>query len=217
MKMFRFDPFSPEIDADPFPAYETLRNEYPCYWSTDAKLWVLSRYSDISKALNNWQTFSSAKGNLMSELPGRAGSTLGTTDPPRHDRLRALVQHAFTRRHLETMGEPMREIARNILNGLRDQKEFDFIDAFTARYTVNVLFATLGLPPGDEKKVRDMAVLMVQTDPVTRGKTAVHLDAAQWMREYTANVIAERRRNPQDDLISHFSMAEIDGDRLSED
>ena len=55
--MFRFDPFSPEIDADPFPAYETLRNEYPCYWSTDAKLWVLSRYSDISKALNNWQTF----------------------------------------------------------------------------------------------------------------------------------------------------------------
>jgi len=81
--MFRFDPYSPETDANPFPAYKTLRDEYPCFWSDDVNMWVLSRYNDIMNALNDWQTYSSAKGNLVDELPNRAGNTLGTTDPPR--------------------------------------------------------------------------------------------------------------------------------------
>ena len=94
--MFRFDPYSPAVDADPFPFYKTLRDEHPCFWSEDANMWVLSRYGDIVRALNDWQTYSSAKGNLMAELPDRAGATLGTTDPPRHDQLRGLIQYAFS-------------------------------------------------------------------------------------------------------------------------
>ena len=88
--MFRFDPFSAETDADPFPAYRRLREEFPCFWSEEANMWVLSRFADIVAALNDWGRYSSAKGNMMTELPNRAGATLGTTDPPRHDRLRAL-------------------------------------------------------------------------------------------------------------------------------
>ena len=45
--MLRFDPFSPAIDADPFPAYKELRDAEPCFWSEDAEMWVLSRYGDI--------------------------------------------------------------------------------------------------------------------------------------------------------------------------
>ncbi len=83
--MFAFDPYSPAVDADPFPHYKLLRDEHPCYWSKDANMWVLSRYADIAGALSDWHTYSSARGNLMDELPDRAGATLGTTDPPRHD------------------------------------------------------------------------------------------------------------------------------------
>ena len=75
--MFSFDPYSPAIDADPFPFYKTLRDEYPCFWSKEAGMWILSRYDDILRALNDWQTYSSAQGNLMTELPNRAGATLG--------------------------------------------------------------------------------------------------------------------------------------------
>ncbi len=88
--MEAFDLYSPEIDADPFPYYEILRERYPCYWSESAKLWIISRYDDIVAAARDWETFSSSQGNMIDELPGRAGATLGTTDPPRHDRLRAL-------------------------------------------------------------------------------------------------------------------------------
>jgi cytochrome P450 len=62
--VFRFDPYSPAVDADPFPLYRILRDEYPCFWSEDAGMWVLSRHADISAALANWRSFSSAHGNL---------------------------------------------------------------------------------------------------------------------------------------------------------
>ncbi|MCB1534249.1 MAG: cytochrome P450 [Rhodoblastus sp.] len=214
--MFTFDPYSPAIDADPFPYYKRLRDEFPCFWSKEADMWILSRYDDISRALGDWQTYSSAKGNLMTELPNRAGATLGTTDPPRHDRLRGLIQKAFMKRNLEALADPIREIAAAAAAPLAGEKQFDFIEDFSSKFTVRVLFAALGLPMGDERTVRDKAVLMVQTDPKTRAKGPEHIAASDWMRDYAAGVIAERRANPQNDLISHFSMAEIDGDRLDE-
>ncbi len=214
--MFNFDPYSPAVDADPFPFYKTLRDEFPCFWSEQAHIWILSRYSDIVSAGQNWRSYSSAKGNLMTELPNRAGATLGTTDPPRHDRLRGLVQHAFMKRNLESLTDPIRDIARAAAEALRDSKQFDFISDFSSRFTVRVLFAALGLPLGDEQTVRDKAVLMVQSDPHTRAKGPEHIAAYDWMQDYAAKVIAERRARPMNDLISHFSMAEIDGDRLDE-
>lgn len=214
--MFSFDPYSPAIDADPFPAYKVLRDEHPCFWSEEAQMWILSRYADIVSAGQDWQTYSSAQGNLMTELPGRAGATLGTTDPPRHDRLRGLIQHAFMKRNLEALAEPIREIAQATAAPLAGLQRFDFIDDFSSKFTVRVLFAALGLPLGDEARVREKAVLMVQSDPVTRAKAPQHIAAYQWMQDYAATVIAERRKNPVNDLISHFSTAEIDGDRLDE-
>ena len=214
--MFAFDPYSPQIDSNPFPFYKVLRDEHPCFWSKEANMWVLSRYDDIMRALNDWQTYSSAQGNLMTELPNRAGATLGTTDPPRHDRLRGLIQKAFMKRNLEALSDPIRDIARECAAALAGKQQFDFIDDFSSKFTVRVLFAALGLPTGDEATVRDKAVLMVQSDPVTRAKGPEHIAASDWMRDYAAGVIAERRANPQNDLISHFSTAEIDGDKLDE-
>jgi cytochrome P450 len=214
--MFSFDPYSPAVDADPFPVYKTLRDEHPCFWSKEANMWILSRYADIVAAGNDWETYSSAKGNLMTELPGRAGATLGTTDPPRHDRLRGLIQQAFMKRNMETLSEPIRNIARDAAEGLRGKKQFDFIDEFSSKFTVRVLFAVLGLPLGDEQTVRDKAVMMVQSDAKTRAKGPEHIAAYNWMQDYAAKVIAERRSNPTNDLISQFSMAEIDGDKLDE-
>ncbi len=214
--MFRFDPFSPEIDADPFPAYRRLREEFPCFWSEEANAWILSRFADIVVALNDWPRYSSAKGNNVAELPNRAGATLGTTDPPRHDQLRALIQYAFVKRNLDSLAGPIRDMAREAAEALRGRKRFDFVGDFCGGLTVKVLSRALGLPPGDEEAVRQNAVMMAQTDPVVRAKGPQHVAAFEWMKAYAAKVIAERRARPQNDLISHFARAEIDGDRLSE-
>ena len=214
--MFRFDPYSPAVDENPFPFYRTLRDEHPCFWSEEARMWVLSRHADILAALGNWQLYSSASGNLMDELPNRAGATLGTTDPPRHDRLRALVQHAFTKRGLEALTDPIRGLVQEQVAELAGRREFDFVGDFTAKVTARILFRMLGLPPGDDQEVRERAVLMVQSDPATRQKGPQHIAAYEWMQAYAAGVIEERRRNPRDDLISQFCVAEINGERLLE-
>ncbi|MBK8070785.1 MAG: cytochrome P450 [Ramlibacter sp.] len=218
--MFAFDPYSPAVDADPFPYYRRLRDEHPCFWSAEAQMWVLSRYADIVSAGQDWQTYSSASGNLMTELPGRAGATLGSSDPPKHDRLRGLIQHAFMKRNLLALEEPIRAIAQQVFGQLRGARQFDFKDV-SSQFTVKVLMAALGLPTGDEalvdeQTVRDNAVLMVQSDARTRAKGPEHIAAYNWMQDYAGKVIAMRRAEPRNDLISHFSLAEIDGDRLDE-
>ncbi|MFM2067032.1 MAG: hypothetical protein RLZZ584_1941 [Pseudomonadota bacterium] len=217
---FRFDPYSPAVDADPFPYYRRLRDEQPCFWSEEAQMWVLSRYADIVSAGQDWQTYSSASGNLMTELPGRAGATLGSSDPPRHDRLRGLIQHAFMKRNLLALEEPIRAVAQQVFGQLAGAREFDFKHV-SSQFTVKVLMAALGLPMGDEaivdeQTVRDNAVLMVQSDARTRAKGPEHIAAYTWMQDYAAKVIAMRRAEPRNDLISHFALAEIDGDRLDE-
>jgi len=214
--MFRFDPYSPEFDADPFPAYKTLRDEHPCYWSEEAGMWVYSRYADIVTALNDWQTYSSAKGNLVDELPNRAGNTLGTTDPPRHDRLRALIQKAVTKRALDHIIEPAQASCRAHLDALAGRPSFDFVNDYSSNVTVDLLFYLFNLPKEGQQTVRDKAVLMVQTDPKTRQKAPEHIAAYEWMANYAAELVAERKNNPGDDLMSNFITAEIDGEKLKD-
>lgn len=212
--MFRFDPYAPEIDADPFPAYKVLRDEYPCFWSEEAGMWVLSRYDDILRALTTWKVYSSAKGNLVDEFPGRAGATLGSTDPPRHDRLRALIQSAMTKRALDHVIEPARASARMHLANLEGQEIFDFVNDFGSKVTVDLLFYLFDMPKDNADEVRDNAVLMVQTDPITRQKTEAHLAAFRWMADYAENLVQQRKKSPGEDLLSNFITAEIDGEKL---
>ncbi len=211
-----FDLYSPAIDADPFPYYAALRDKYPCYWSEGARLWILSRYDDIVEAARDWQTFSSSQGNMIDELPGRAGATLGTTDPPRHDRLRALSQAAFLRRNLDRLVEPTLEIADRALERIIAQGTFEFIDDFSSRITVGLLFRTMGLPERDHAEIRRKAILAISTDKEAKGRTPEHIAAFQELSDFLTEEVAVRRANPTDDLITHLAEAEIDGDRLSE-
>ena len=212
---FRFDPYAPEIDADPFPAYKVLRDEYPCFWSEEAGMWVLSRYDDVLAALTNWRVYSSSKGNLIDEFPGRAGSTLGSSDPPRHDRLRALIQSAMTKRALDHILEPARASCAQHLAEIREKGDvFDFVGDFGSKVTADLLFNLFAMPRDQANEVRDNAVLMVQTDPVTRQKSEAHLAAFRWMADYAEALVQDRKKNPGDDLLSNFITAEIDGEKL---
>ena len=214
--MEAFDLYSPEIDADPFPYYEILREQYPCYWSESGKLWILSRYDDIVEATRDWETFSSSQGNMIDELPGRAGATLGTTDPPRHDRLRALSQAAFARRNVEQFITPTLEIADRALARICERKHFEFINDFSSQITVGVLFRTMGLPERDHAEIRRKVILAVSTDKSVKGRNPEHIAAFKELSDFLTAEVAVRRAKATDDLITHLAEAEIDGDRLSE-
>lgn len=211
-----FDLYSPEIDADPFPFYGTLREHYPCYWCERGRIWVLTRYQDVASAAQDWETFSSARGNLVDEIPGRAGGTLGSTDPPRHDRLRALAQAAFMKKNLEHLVAPTVTLADGALDRILEARDFDFVADFSSEITVGAIFRLLGLPERDRAETRNKVLLAISTDKAVRGRNPA-LDAAFFeLADFVREEVARRRADPDDDLVSRLAEAEIDGDRLSE-
>ena len=213
----RFNPYDPTFDADPFPVYRRLREDAPCFWSEDARMWVLTRYEDISRALVDWRSYSSSKGNLMDEFPGRAGNTLGSMDPPRHDRVRGIISAVFAKRNLEHLEQPIRTLAREAIAGLGDARRFDFTNDVSARVTVGLLSALFDLPAHDYRELRDMAVMMVQSDPVTRQKGPQHIAAYEWMKAYAGGILEQRRQAPGTDLVTQLLEAQVDGARLTHD
>ncbi len=124
------------------------------------------------QAARDWETFSSSQGNMIDELPGRAGATLGTTDPPRHDRLRALSQAAFARKNIEHLIAPTLDIADRALEHICESKDFEFINDFSSQITVGVLFRTMGLPERDHADIRRKVILAVSTDKSVKGRNA---------------------------------------------
>jgi hypothetical protein len=95
-----------------------------------------------------------------------------------------------------------RPIRRDTLAPLVERPEFDFIEHFSSQVTAKVLFRMLRVPPGNDREVRDKAVLMVRSDPVTRRRGSGHIAAYEWMLDYAGRVLAERRANPREDLLS---------------
>lgn len=211
-----FDLYSPDIDRDPFPMYEWLREEHPAYWNETDKYWVLSRYDDVYNATQDWETFSSTGGNLIDEIPGRTNATLGTTDPPRHDRLRALAQAAFMKKNFEYILDPTRNVAAEAAETCANKKTFDFVADYSSTITVKVLMPLMGLPVLEPAEIRNKVVMAISTDRTVRGRNEELNNAFKWVTDFIAQEVEKRRQNPQDDLITRLAEAEIDGDRLSE-
>jgi len=211
-----FNLYSTEIDADPFAGYARLRDDYPCYFSPSAKIWILSRYDDVARAAMDWETYSSASGNLIDEIPGRSGGTLGTTDPPRHDRLRALAQAAFARKNLDHILPVTDRITAKALDAIKGRDRFDFVSEFSSIVTVGTLFAMLGLPDRDPAEMRAEVVLSISTDKTARGRNETLNAAFRRLAQFITDEVAIRRASPADDLITRLAEAEINGDRLDD-
>ena len=213
---FVFDPFAPEVHRDPFPLYRVLRDDYPLYFSEPGNCWVLSRYADVASVALDTKTFSSAQGNIIDDSPKRAGATLGTTDPPRHDQLRKLVQAAFLNSNLKRMESPARRRAVEILDDAERTRRLDLINDFATPVVIGVLAELLGLPLENLGSVKRWVSDSLRRDPATR-RSPPEADAArQALTELMESIIASRKRLPRDDLVSELVTARVEGQSLDD-
>lgn len=213
---FVFDPYAPEVHRNPFPLYATLRDQHPAYYSEPGSCWVLSRYADIVSAALDTETFSSAKGNIIDDSPARYGATLGTTDPPRHDQLRKLVQSAFLHSNIQAMEAPCRKATRDHLDQARGLDTLDLINALATPVTTGILAELLGLPGENLLQVKQWVSDSLRRDPVTRKSPPEGDRAREALTRLTQEVVEERRRAPKDDLISGLLLARVEGESLEE-
>jgi cytochrome P450 len=221
----------------PHEWFALLRREAPVFWQDERAgrgFWSLTRYEDILAASKDWETFSSEAGgtSLMDLTPDQVQSRMSMldSDPPRHKRLRGIVNKAFTLRVVNAYEGRIRGLFREILDRAFAEEELDFVDAVAVELPMRILCELMGVPLADRRFLVELGNRMLgNTDPDQAGEFVAgeadlspyaHLPfsspAAPEMFAYANALAAERRRAPQDDLTTRLLEAGIDGDRLSE-
>jgi cytochrome P450 len=212
---FEFDPYSLDVQEDPYPFYAVLRSDHPLYWCDKANCWALSRYDDVANACNDPARFSSARGNVLDDDPARMGNTLGTSDPPKHDRLRALVNAAFMRGRVVEREPQLRAITREYMDAFFAEGGGDLIQQLTARISTSTICDLLGFERADHVQLKKWVDGLIYRDPVTRQLPPSGHEARKAMVDYAQRTIEARRAEPRDDLISALIAAEVEGHKLS--
>lgn len=216
-----YSPFDPEVIDDPYPLYRELREHAPAYWSPTAGSWVLSRYDDVSTALQDPETYSSAAG--IFPTPPEIDMTelflpmLIMTDPPRHTQLRRIVSRAFTPRRIADLEPHVATLVDELLdNAPAGDGGWDFVAGLAGPLPAIVIADMLGVPREDRDQFRNWSTTLIQSNP-TRGEFGPGLDAAAALYAYFTQFLAERRASPQADLMTALVHADVDGERLSEE
>lgn len=210
---------SPDFYAgDPYPAYRELRATAPVCWNDVTNFWALLKYEDIRFVSSNPALFSSAKGITIPDPalpnPVQEGSLI-FSDPPRHRQLRKLINAGFTRRQVAILEPRIREIVRGILDGIEPGSTHEFAEEIAAPLPTRIIAELLGAPPDDWEQFRAWSDAMTGTaDPEIELDTVV---AAGQLYQYFHKLIAERRVQARDDMLSTLVNAEIDGHSLSND
>ena len=207
----RYDPFDASILNDPYPTYRLLRDAAPVYRAEESHTWVLSRHADVQAAALDHGTYSSVDG-IFPTPPGSdfIGSFLPmmiVMDPPRHDQLRALVSRAFTPRRVAGLQGAITQMAAELFERLDEGSgSADFVTDFAAILPAAVIADLLGVPATDRDQFRLWSSQLVQVD-VNHGQTTDALTAAAAIYAYFTDFLADRRKNPREDLMSRRRLA----------
>jgi cytochrome P450 len=216
----RYDPFDPVVQDDPYPVYAELRATRPVYWCAPRNCWVLSRYEDVSAALQDPTTFSSARGIFPAQGFDLAGAFLPMMimmDPPRHDLLRRVVAKAFTPRRIALLETPVQQMAAELTERLVTAGGGDVVRELSGPLPAMVIADLLGVPREDRDQFKAWSTALVTTDISAPDPMRSNLDAAAALYEYFRQFLDERRARPRPDLMSALVTAEVEGRRLSED
>jgi cytochrome P450 len=209
------NPFSYEFHADPYPTYRWLRDEAPLYRNDAMDFYALSRFRDVLAATQDWQVYSSAEGTTVERmLPEMFELTpmLLFLDPPRHDRLRRLVSHAFTPRRVTDLEPFIRATALRLLGPLAARGGGDFVTEFAAPLPMEVIFTMLGVPDADRWQLRKWMDLSLDRDPDSEAIPPRAMEAMGHLMRYWYGLLENLRRQPNDGLISGLLDAEIEAD-----
>ncbi|WP_193613864.1 cytochrome P450 [Nocardioides lijunqiniae] len=221
MSALVFDPFDYAFQEDPYPVYARCREEDPLHHDERHDFWVLTRHADVQQAFRTEGVYSNAMG--VSLEPSAWGphahkvmSFLGM-DPPRQQRLRSLVSKGFTPRRVTALRPRIQELTDHYLDRCLEQGSFDWIADFAGKLPMDVISEMMGVPEADRDEVRRLADLVVHREDGVHDVPQAGMVASLDLVVYYADMVAQRKRQPTEDLTSALLAVELDGDRLTDD
>ncbi|GAA3040641.1 cytochrome P450 [Streptomyces glomeratus] len=226
-----FDPWDPAFVADPYPAYAELRalGRVLHYEPTDQ--WLVPHHADVSALLRDRRLGRTYQHRFTHEDFGRTAPppehepfhTLNDhgmldLEPPDHTRIRRLVSKAFTPRTVEQLVPYVRELAGELVSRLVEAGGGDLLRDVAEPLPVAVIAEMLGIPEGDRAQLRPWSadicgMYELNPSPETARKA---VRASVEFSAYLRELIARRRKEPGEDLISGLIAAHDEGDRLTE-
>lgn len=216
-----FDPYDYGFHEDPYPTYRRLREEAPLYHNPVLGFWALSRHVDVSAAFRDSKRLSNANG--VSLDPSAYGPdahkvmSFLAMDDPRHMRLRQLVYKGFSPRRIGELTARIRELTLLHLEPALAHGELDWITQFAGKLPMDVISQFMGVPASDRDEIRRLADLIVHREEGVLDVPPTAVESSIQLFVYYADMLAQRRKSPTSDLTSDLLLAEIDGDRLTDD
>jgi cytochrome P450 len=204
---FRYDPSTVEFQDDIWDIYRVLRDEYPVFYDESRNQYALSRFDDVWRAVHDHETFSSVVEEADNLLP-----QMIYMDPPRHTALRALVSRAFTPRRVAEVEAQARAAARELIDGIAARGECELHHEFAAILPSVVIAQMIGVPDEHVPKFREWTGSFLEIT-----ESGDFAEAASNIYGLFAQLLAERRENPRDDMMTALIGAEADGEKLTDD
>jgi cytochrome P450 len=205
-----FDPYDVELNADPYPMFRRLREEAPLYYNEQHDFHALSRFDDVSRALVDHETFSSARGAILELIKANIDIPKGVVifeDPPIHDMHRKLLARMFTPRKISDLEPKIREFCAQSLDPLTGSGRFDFVADLGAQMPMKVISMLLGIPEDDQEAVRDRANDQLRTEA---GKPMKAAEQGIVAGEHFAAYIDWRAEHPSDDIMTELLRVEFE-------
>lgn len=216
MTVVEFDPFSTTFFDDPYEMYRDLRDEAPLYRNDTYGFYALSRYDDVCAASRDWGTFSSTHGTDLSTLSAELADPIEALimlDPPKHDRLRALVSRVFTPRAVTALEPLVRQVILEQLDTIDGQPTFDAVVDFTGPFPVEIISRMLGVPAGERQQIREWLDVILHREPGQIHPTAEGQASMIAMGTYMYQLAVAKRSSPGDDMLSDLLECEVDDGR----
>ena len=211
----------------PHGVFRRLRRENPIYWNEQADgsgFWALTRYADVLAASRDSQTFSAERRGIMIfdesfETSGRERMMI-EIDPPRHTRLRALVNRGMTPRRILELEEFARRSFAGVLERGLESGGCDFVSDIAALLPLQIISQMMGVPTSDRAHLGLLAHRVQGfDDPELEGGGAgsgENSDAIAEMSSYAVELARDRRRAPRDDIASAILHAKLDGESIDD-
>lgn len=219
---------------NPYPVYSLLRTvrpvlEVPVPGFDGPGVWLLTRYRDVHAVLRDPRfSVERMRAPLIRENLDRLPEFLRQTaqglrsmlimDAPDHTRVRKLVNKAFTPKRIAGLRGRIEEIVRDLADAAAAAGEIDLIHDFAEPLPAVVIAELLGVPAEDHRRFREWSSALIAAigSPSQRERREASLAAGRSLLDYLAAVIAERRREPRDDLISAMIQAQEERDALTD-
>jgi cytochrome P450 family 142 subfamily A polypeptide 1 len=211
----------PDFYVDPWAAYSWLREESPVHWDPVQKLWGISRYGDVLQVEKDARLYSSFKGSRP-HLDQSADRSMINLDDPLHQDQRKLVVRRFTPRGVRSHEERVQVLAQSILDEatVGGSLAIEVVEQVASRLPAMVIGELLGYSADQWaliRKVSESTMYRAGQTPADGSEVvfdSVESESASVTVEWataTMEIIAARRAEPRDDLISLWCHSETDG------